>query len=196
MSKRKSILKRVVIAILVLLLLALIFGAIYKFTDIGDKITDLFDTDFRVVLDGVTYKGDGNKIALRVNEQARFDIKGANGYKVTITPNITDRTDFVYTVDGVYYNYSEAPISKLFLSEKNCESDYFVFNAIDDYSIESTLSKLYDGKTVEVDTSLIGKDTFNYPYLLTITSKDKTVQFLICAFDVVNLTLDCENVIF
>lgn len=196
MRKFKIILKRVIYVILVLLLLALIFGLVLKFTNAGDKITDLFDKDFRVVLAGVIYKGDDNKIALRTNEQMRFDIKGANGYKVNITPNVTDGTDFVFTVDGVYYSYSETPISKLFLTEKNCESDYFVLNALADYSIESVLSKLYDGKTVEVDTSLIGKDTLNYPYLLTVTSNDKTIQFLLCAYDVANLSLDCEHIVF
>lgn len=190
MSKRKTVLKRIISAVLVLLLLALILGAIYKFTDVGDIITDLLDKDFRVELDGLTYKGDDNKITLRVNEQMRFIVKGANGYKVTITPNVTDETDFVYTVDGLVYRYSDINLSKVFLSQDNTQSGYFLLNALDDYTIESVLSKVYEGKTVIVNNSLI------YPYVLTITSKDKTIRFLICIDDVTGITLDCENIIF
>lgn len=189
MSKRKSGLSRFILAVVVILLLALAFGVLWKFTRIGDDITDLFDTTFRVEYNGVNYKGDNNKISLPKGEQARFDVKSVNGYKVVITPNVTADTDFIYTVDGVDYKFSETNFNAVFLSQDNMQSGYFTLNALDDYSIESVLSKVYEGQTVLVDNYLAN------PYLLTITSNDKTIQFVIGSA-VTDVTLDCEHIVF
>lgn len=189
MNKRKSRLSRFILAVVVILLLAMIFGLICKFTQIDDKIVDLFDTTFRVEYNGVNYKGDNNEISLPKGEQARFDVKSVNGYKVVITPNVTTDTDFIYTVDGVEHKYSETNISKVFLSQDNMQSGYFTLNALDDYSLENVLSKVYEGQTVLVDNYLAS------PYALTITADGKTIQFVIVSA-VIDITLDCEHIVF
>ena len=196
MSKRKSILSRVITAVIVLLVLALVIGVICKFTRIDDDVIDLFDTTYRVEYNGVSYTGNDNKIALPKGEQARFIVKSVDGYKVTIKPNVTANTDFTYTVDGVTYKYSETNLAKAFLSQDNMQSGYFTLNALDDYSLESTLSKIYEGQTVLVD------NTIKYGYLLEITSNEKTIQFQIESPYTVKpiepnkITLDCTQIVF
>lgn len=189
MSRRKSRLSRFIITVIVLLVLALAIGAICKFTQIDDKIVDLFDTTFRVEYNGVNYTGTDNKIVLPKDKQARFVVKSVDGYKVAITPNVTADTDFVYTVDGVEHKYSETNFKTVFLSQDNMQSGYFTLNALDDYSLESVLSKVYEGQTVVLYNRLAN------PYLLTITANGKTIQFIIGSA-VTGVTLDCEHIIF
>lgn len=189
MSKRKSIFGRIVLAVIVLLLLALLIGALCKFTRVGDYVKDLFDITFRVEYDGVNYKGNNNTISLPPNKQARFNVKGANGYKVAITPNVTAETDFTYTVDGVEHKYSETNLTSVFLSQENMQSGYFELNIIENYTIESVLSKLYDGQTILIDVDL------STPYLLTITSDESKVQFVI-GLGVKGVSLDIDRIVF
>ena len=189
MSKRKSRWLRLLCFVIVLLVLALIVGFVFKFTRIGKDITDLLDTSFRVECNGKTYKGDNNSIYLTKGEQARFVVKSANGYKVTIKPNVTKETDFIYYVDGVEYKFSETNLTEVFLSENNMQIGYFVLNIMQDYSLESVLSKLYEGKTVLVDVDIVN------PYLLTITSGDTSITFEIFIVDI-GISLDCGHIVF
>ena len=174
MSKRKSKLMGFFRVVIVLLVLALVVVVIVKFTRIDEKLTDLLDTSFRVEYCGVKYTGVDNKIYLPKGEQARFDVKSINGYEVIILPNVTSKTDFTYTVDGVEHKYSETNLTKAFLSQDNIKSDHFKLNAMFDYSLESVLSRLYKGQTVVVDNDTVT------PYLLSITSGKDTIKFVIC----------------
>lgn len=188
MSKRKSKISNLIIVLVVLLVLALVVGLLFKFTRIGNVLTDLFDTSFRVEYRGINYKGDNNSIYLRTDEQARFNVKSVDNYKVTIKPNVTAENDFTYTVDGVPYKYSETNLANVFLSEDNAQVGYFTLNEMDDYSIESVLSKLYEGKTV-----LVYDDIVN-PYLLTVTSNGVTITFELFVY--IDIVLDSEHVVF
>ena len=173
MSKRKSKLSSLIIAVVALLVLAFVVGVIVKFTRIGDDLTDLFDTSFRVEYNGVNYKGENNEIYLKNNEQARFEVKSVNGYSVVVKPNVTSQTDFTYTVDGVSYKYSETNLTKAFCTQDNFQSGYFKLNAFENYSLESVLSKLYEGKTVVVYGGV------SDPYLLSVISGDITISFVL-----------------
>ena len=187
MSKRKSKLLSFIAVLIVLVLLTLGVGAILKFTRLGDDLTDLLDTSFRVEYNGISYTVKNNEIYLPKGEQARFDVKSVNGYKVTITPNVTANTDFIYTVDGVDYKYSETNITKVFLSQDNMQIGYFKLNALDDYFLESVLSKTYEGKTVFVYNDIAS------PYLLTVMANDTTISFVICLD---NIRLNPSTVVF
>ena len=189
MSRRKSKLSRLLTGLFALLVLALVIGAICKFTQVDDEIIDLFNPTFRVEFNGVDYTGDNNIITLTPNEQARFDVKSINGYKISVTPNVTADTDFTYTVDGVLYKYSETNLAKAFLAEDNIQAGYFTLNVLRDYSLESVLSKVYEGQTVLVDSNLVN------PYLLTITSNEQKIQFVIC-IGVLDISFDCESIVF
>lgn len=192
MSKRKFGLFRSFSSIVAILLLVLAFGAILKFTQIGDKITDLFDPSFRVEYNGVDYKGDANKISLPKGKQAHFKVKGVNGYTVTIAPNVTADTDFTYTVDGVPHKFSEANLYKAFISRENVQNGLFTLNALDDYSLKSVLSKVYDGQTV-----LVHNNTIRYGYLLTIISGEQSIQFLVeSVLEISEISLDHTQIVF
>ena len=188
-GKTKNKIARVFTFVLVILVLVLAIGAIVKFTTLNDELTDLFDPTFRVKYCGDTYTGTDNKISLPKGEQARFDVKSVNGYSVSVLPNVTPSTDFTYTVDGVSYKFSETNLTKAFLSQSNVQSGFFKLNAMDDYSIESVLSKLYEGKTVVVLNGVAN------PYVLSVTSGDSTINFVIC-LTASRITLDTEHILF
>lgn len=172
MSKQNSK-KSSLIAIVVLLVLVLVVGLILAFTSLGEDVGYLLDTRFYVEYNGVKYTGKDNKILLSANEQPNFKVYTLNSYKVSVSPNVTSLNDFVYTVDDVRYRFSETNLTSVFVSEINLKVGRFTLNAIDDYSIKNVLSKVYAEKTVVVE------DDLAFPYLLTITSGDSKVQFLV-----------------
>ena len=108
-KRKKSKILNVITWLLLLLLLVGGIGAICHFAGITkDDITDLVNPAFRVEYDGKVYKTDteNNVIALPTNSQARFEVKGVKGYTVAVAPNVTDETDFTYSINGKAYPYS------------------------------------------------------------------------------------------
>lgn len=180
---------------LLLLLLIGVFSAILHFA-FGDSedLPDFFDTSYRVEYNGVNYTGTDNKISLPKGKRAKFVVKGARGYTVSIAPNVTEQTNFIYTVDGVDYKYDETNLTKAFLSQENAHGNYFELHAFDSYSLENVLSKLYEGKTVVV------YDSIAEPYLLSITSGSITISFSICVdsldIDSPDVVLDHDYIVF
>lgn len=187
-GRKKSIVSSIVSVVGVLLLLALIIGLIYKYTDIGDKIKDLFDPTFRIEYDGTNYT-DRNRIALPTSGEACFKVKGVDGCRITVLPNVTDETDFTYEVGEKVYKFSQTDLSRLFVGENSVRDGGFYIKCFADYSLESVLSQLYDGAEVKVNGDM------DYPYLLTFKTDGAEVSFEISAFGT-RLTLSDSNVIF
>lgn len=164
----------VISVVLVLLVLAGIVGAIIKFTNVKDKVTDIFDTTFRVEYDGVNYKGNDNHISLPKSGKVTFRVKGCDGYQLKVIGNATAENDFLFTVDGNLRKLSEQTFSDLFLDSNNLHIGYFEIDCSQDYSFESVLSKRYNGATVEFN------DDIQYPYVLVVSSdKGEKVSFAI-----------------
>ncbi len=181
-GKKKTILTAVILLVIVL---AVVLA--FKYTTAGDKIKDLFNPAFRVEYDGKDYDGENNLIVLPTKGQARFKVKGAESYKVTITPNVTPETDFTYEIGNTVYSYSQAALSKVFISNDSIKNGSFYLNCLADYSLESVLSKLHDGEKVVLNGSI------KNPYLLTFTSDNKTVSFVISSVPIIRLS---ENNLF
>ncbi len=187
-GKRKSKFMSALSVLIMLLVVALAVGLVFKYTKAGDKIKDIVNPAFRVEYDGKNYDGDENKIYLPTKGQAQFKVKGAESYKVSITPNVTPETDFTYEIGNTVYSYSQVDLSRLFMGSDSIKNGSFYLNCLADYSLESVLSKLHDGATIQLNGSV------KYPYLLTFTADNTTVTFLISTAPIINLSE--SNIIF
>ena len=181
-GKKKSKFMSVISVIVFFLVIVLAVGLIVKYTKAGDKVKDLFNPAFRVEYDGKDYNGENNIIVLPTSGQAKFTVKGAESYKVSIIPNVTPETDFTYEIGNTVYNYSQADLSRLFMGSDSIKNGSFYLNCLADYSLESVLSKIHDGATIQLNGSV------TYPYLLTFTADNKTVTFLISTAPIINLS--------
>lgn len=171
-SKNQSTLMKVVSVIIFLLVIVLVVGLVLKYTSVGEQLKDLANTEFRVEYDGKGYDGEDNVITLPTNGQAKFKVKGVDSYKVKITPNVTDETDFTYEIGDSVYAFSHADLAKVFISDDSIANGYFTIDCSQDLTIEGVLSKLHNSAEV----SLNGK--VDYPYRLTFTNGDKVVSFV------------------
>ena len=188
--QKKSKTANIITLLLLLLLLAGSIGAICHFSGIGkDDITDIVNPVFRVEYDGNIYNANTESvITLPTKGQAQFKVKGVDSYKVTVTPNVTPETDFVFEVgNAAAYRFSQTRLSPLFISEDSIRNGSFYLNCLSDYSLESVLSKLYDSAEIKVLGSI------ECPYLLTFTAKNITIKFVIF---VPKITLSESNIIF
>lgn len=187
-GKKKSVFNSVLSIVIVLLVVVLAVGLIFKFTKAGDKIKDLVNPAFRVEYGGKDFTGKDNKLLLPTNGQAEFIVKGVDSYKVSLTPNVTPETDFTYEVGDTIYNFSQADLSKVFIGNESIKNGSFYLECVEDYSIESVLSKIHGGAEIVLNGEI------SCPYLLSFTSNNVTVSF---AFnDVIQVILSESHIIF
>lgn len=166
---------KVIIKLLLFLLIIGIIvcsiGVFLKDTDVGQDITDLFDPAFYVEYNGRKYQGTNNAINLPRGKEVRFNVSSLQGYRVAVTVNIPAGTYYTYSVDGLTCKLtSETSLTKAFLSSDNVHVDYFTLDVMDRTWLVDVLSKVYDGKSIDVIN-------YNVGYLLTITSGNQTIQF-------------------
>lgn len=171
-GKKKSNFIEIVTVIVYLLVIVLAVGLVFKYTKAGDKIEDLINPAFRVEYDGVNYSGENNVITLPNDGQAQFKIKGTASYKVTLRSNVTPETDFTYEIGNTVYNFSQADLSKVFIGNDSIKNGDFYLNCLEDYFLESVLSKVHDGAEIKLNGCI------SYPYLLTFGNGTQTVSFL------------------
>lgn len=184
-SKSKSALSFV----LIFLVIVLAVGLVFRFTNAGDKIKDLTNLAFRVEYNGENYTGQDNMILLPTQGQVQFKVKGAESYKVKITPNVTEETNFTYNVGDDVYSFSQADISKVFLTGNYIQNGNLILTCSESYALESVLSKLHGGAEITLNGSL------EYPYLLTFTDGDgKTITFALGQF--LTVTLSPDHIVF
>lgn len=170
-GKKKSALSSLFTFIITLLVIILAVGVVFKYTKAGDKIKEWLNPAFCVEYDGEKYDGNNNIIALPTSGQARFKVKGAESYKVILQPNVTPETDFTYEIGNTVYRYSQADLSKLFIGGDNVKAGDFYLNCLDNYSLESVLSKIHNGAEIKLN------GTVKNPYLLTFSADGKTITF-------------------
>ncbi len=171
-GKRKSKFMSALSVLIMLLVIALAVGLVFKYTKAGDKIKDIVDPAFRVEYDGKDYDGENNVIALPTKGQAQFKVKGAESYKVSITPNVTSETDFTYEIGNTIYSYGQADLSNVFISNDSIKNGSFYLNCLADYSLESVLSKIHGGAEIVLNGEI------ECPYLLVFTANNNVISFM------------------
>lgn len=190
--QKKSKIASVITWLVLLLLLIGAIGAIVRLSGIGkDDITDMIKPTFRVEYDEKSYTVDNqNSVVLLKGNEAEFAVKNGNKFSVRVLPNVTEETDFTYTVNGKTYLYSgEKDLTEAF-GIKIFENT-FVIDMSRDYSLENVLSKVWGGETVTVGEH----GSFPY-YKLVVTSSDgKTVE-MVLQFDVSKVVLTPDIIVF
>lgn len=199
MNKNKIV--KAISVLLVFLLCVGIFAMVAKFTN---GFTEDFKT-FYVTYNGKKLFSFDNQFFLEREEEHRFDVTYVfefldddedpnREYSVKIIPNVDDKTDFTFTVDGDEYAYSEVgELTKGFLLDK--QDTYFVLSVTNDTCLESVLEGVY-GK--DVDTP---KDEYcpsPYLYTLVITSYDESITYFIdfaIGKGVTEIELDTDKVV-
>lgn len=163
-----------------LALLLIVVALVGFFAFFTNDFTDEFKT-FYVENNGQILS-DNNEIAIPCGEDIRFDCKytfgflskkETKGFNVKVIPNITDETDFDFTVDGQPYSYSgEKDLSGLFNITKN--DNAFSINIPKGTTMQSLLSSIYSDKVVIVPDTVI----MNKPYFsIVISSYNDKVSY-------------------
>lgn len=180
--------------LIVLFLLIGIIGAIVYFTGIGKSITGQFG-EFRVAYDGQTYKQADTENVLSVSNTglARFDVGGTDNYTVKIVPNVTDETDFTYTVgDNTYYFGGESDLTYCFAIE--AYEGYFVIDCDNDYSVTGILSHVWGSDDISVDGALP-----SHPYKMVVSnSSGGRIELELCfvSDEDISITLSQTQIVF
>lgn len=188
-GRKYSILKSVLSVFLVLLLVVLAVGVLFKYTD----LKDINNTEFRVEYNGKKYyKSDTDYVVeLPSSGQVKFSVKGCDSYKFKFSTNVSDTTDFSYSVDGKKYNFSTADITSAFLQGEYIQNGDFIVSCFNDYSIKNVLSKIYDGN---IDVDNVELDN---PYRLTFLNlNDEAINFIFGGSFMAEIELDITEIIF
>lgn len=199
MNKNKIV--KAISALLVFLLCVGIFAMVARFTN---GFTEDFKT-FYITYNGKKLFSSDNQFFLAREEEHRFDVtyvfefldddeEPNKDYNVKIIPNVDDKTDFTFTIDGEEYAYSEVgELTKGFLLDK--QDTYFILSLTKDTCLESVLEGVY-GKDVDAP-----KDEYcpsPYLYTLVITSYDESVTYFIdfaIGKGVTEIELDTDKVV-
>ncbi len=186
MSKqKKSIIKNILVWLFSVLLFLGVIGAIVFI--IRDTSGDTEDGSVGGVIGGIvdnitggniqnkrvaiTYNGevlkDGDNVELPESGQARFEVANGGNYTVQVFPNVTEETDFTFTVDGISCSFlSQGDLREWFIHSGNKTENYFDIScSYEKFTVEGLLFFLY-GSGIKVETDI------EYPYRLVVTGSD------------------------
>lgn len=186
-NKKKSKLVTVLTAVLFLLVVAAVIGLIVRFTG-ADKEVDKYFGDFRIEYNGETLTGTENSITLPESGQARFEVKGTNGYTVKVIPN----ADFYYTVGNQTYNFRDEDITQAIINADNVYKNAFVIDCFPEYySLQNVLSRIWNGAEVSFEV-----ENLLFPYRINVISANgETISFgLGQVFNVQDITLNYTEI--
>lgn len=165
---------------LLILLVAVIIGFIYKFTngfnedlktfyiEYSGKYSrhiQIFTTENKMTFEKGTHRFDVKYVFDKEDEEM-------NGYKLKIVPNVT--SDFDYTVDGKRYLFSKlGDLTDVFALVKY--DSYFELNISDELTFEGVLMKAQGGKSISVPQEALAKNP--YPFRLQISSYNENITY-------------------
>ena len=181
--------------IALVLVIAGIAGFVLKLTNGG---TDTFKFFYLTNEKGDVY-GSTDKVRLACNKETKFSVQytfsDSKGYSVQVLPNITDETEFDYTVDGEEYKFSDIKDLNDAFKVKQYD-DYFTVQMPEDMS--QVMKVLYAEKEVELPE---GIDLMNKPYFKLVVKsyneKDEvTIMLTRAIIHVDGLEIDPEDVSF
>lgn len=181
--------------IALVLVIAGIAGFVLKLTNGG---TDTFKFFYLTNEKGDVY-GSTDKVRLACNKETKFSVQytfsDSKGYSVQVLPNVTDETEFDYTVDGEDYKFSDIKDLNDAFKVKQYD-DYFTVQMPEDMS--QVMKVLYAEKEVELPE---GIDLINKPYFKLVAKsyneKDEvTIMLTRAIIHVDGLEIDPEDVSF
>lgn len=171
--------------VLSVLLVVAIVGFVFTFTN---GLNEDLKT-FYVERNGKLIVAADSQTSFDTESENRFDCKYMsqpdedNLFTVKVVPNVTDKTDFDYTVDGISYKWSETnDLTACFDIDK--QKDYFIISFPADFSIETVLRSLYPDKEVIIPDTLSFSE---YYYTLQISNYNDSITYCI-DFNILGVT--------
>lgn len=191
---------KAITCILIILLLVGALGFLLRFTNGGTSELRTFyvkngKTLYTLSVGNYSFaEGDELRFDVRYTFAASDDVKG---YSATIVPNVTDDTEFEYTVDDGLYIYSDdLDLSSAFGMERH--ETYFTFTIPLDITMESVLSSVYPTESVTVPDD-VNVQT-NYYFALIVKSYDGSdsvrINFRIESIRAVGIEFDVTHIAF
>ena len=184
---------KVITGVIVVLVVALAVGLIFKFTNgfNEDFKTFYLEQDGKQILTSETEK------AFVQGEQYRYEVKYTfdsgksepKGYNVKVVPN--GKIKLSFKADGKQYSYADAKeLTSAFNIKK--EASAFTLSVPKELTLKSVLEKVY-GKTVEVE------EQKGYLYTLVVSSYNEKVTYKInfgLSINVEGIELDKDGIVF
>lgn len=172
-GKKKSKLGKILLWALIALLVLGVIAAIVSFADgtsgnlddiLGGIINKPSSNSVSVKYNGEVLK-NGDKVDLPESGQARFEVANGGNYTVQVFPNVTETTDFDFTVGGVSRSYlAQGDFGEWFVSPNNkTENGFIVSCSYEFFTVDGLLGYIY-GSDIGVETDI------EYPFKLVITS--------------------------
>ena len=184
MRGKKNKFLSVVAVVAVVIVIFLAIGGLARCNSVKDKVNEIISPSFSVEFDGKKYKGDENYICLPNKGKAIFNVRNGGDYRVEVLPNVTDETDFNYTVGDKVYPYSGENLTTAFIDNKQIFSDKFFIDCSQNMSLRSVLSRIWGGAEITV-TAPIGVCFYK---LVVTSSNGETVTLLFRAVPTVVLS--------
>lgn len=175
MSKKNSI-GSVFIAILSILLVVAVVAFIFKFTN---GLNEDLKT-FYIEHNGKQIVATDSQMTFDTESEHRFDCKyisnpDNNTFNLKVVPNVTEETDFSFTVDGKSHKWSEVEdLTSCFNLDK--QANYFIVSFPADFSMQGVLNSLYPESQVVISETL---SLYQYYYTLHVSNYNEKINYYI-----------------
>lgn len=176
MSKKYNNATNIIVAILSILLVVAIVGFVFKFTN---GLNEDLKT-FYIEHNGKQIVATDSKMTFDTESEHRFDCKyisnpDDNTFNLKVVPNVTEETDFSYTVDGESHKWSEVEdLTSCFNLDK--QANYFIVSFPADFSMQGVLNSLYPESQVVISDTL---SLYQYYYTLHVSNYNEKINYYI-----------------
>lgn len=176
MSKKNNSVMNTIVAILSILLVVAVVGFIFKFTN---GLNEELKT-FYIEHNGKQIVATDSQMTFDTESEHRFDCKyisnpDNNTFNLKVVPNVTEQTDFKFTVDGKSHKWSEVEdLTSCF--NLNKQANYFIISFPADFSMQSVLNSLYPESEVVISDTL---SLYQYYYTLHISNYNEKINYYI-----------------
>lgn len=176
MSKKNSNASSVLVAIFSILFVVVVVTFVFKFTN---GLNEDLKT-FYIEHNGKQIVATDSQMTFDTESEHRFDCKyisnpDNNTFNLKVVPNVTEETDFSYTVDGKSYKWSEVEdLTSCFNLDK--QSNYFIVSFPADFSMQGILSSLYPESEIVISDTL---SLYQYYYTLHVSNYNEKINYYI-----------------
>ncbi len=176
-NQKKSVTSSLVIAIVFILALFALLAFLSTYTN---GFTKDFQT-FYVEHNGEKIVADANGVELEMKKASRFDVRGSLDitnsatidYTVTVVPNATKETDFLFTAGDNTYSYSKVTdLTRAFVIETY--DGYFTVMA--DKPLSEMLSLLFLGETIENAPQVINAELDYFTLVVALADGTEAIK--------------------
>lgn len=176
MSKKNSNASSVLVAIFSILFVVGVVAFVFKFTN---GLNEDLKT-FYIEHNGKQIVATDSQMTFDTESEHRFDCKyisnpDNNTFNLKVVPNVTEETDFSYTVDGKSHKWSEVEdLTSCFNLDK--QANYFIVSFPVDFSMQGVLNSLYPESQVVISDTL---SLYQYYYTLHVSNYNEKINYYI-----------------